>query len=723
MPTPNSPTPPPPNLIRPPLEEGGSAAPALDVRGIYHALLEKSWVILLSFVIGALITARTIKEAKPLYSATSTLLIEEEERSVHPGNIRPVVDQSVRSIEVLNTIVATLKSRALLERVLTNHLAKDKQFAPLFEGLPTMAQRVDSLAGCMDVRLRRGTRLIDITVVHNLPSWTEGIANAVTTEYLQRNVETHTTSTTDASEVLREDARRLRKKLEESDAALTRFKETNGLSVDPTTDTVMANLRALNSRFTEASGDRIKAESEFEQVQKLGSNVTALLTLPVVANDAKVVELQVNLTKLENEFALLKNRYGPKHYRYIQMVTQLQGLSENLTNAILKVPEFVKARLETAKNAETAQKTAYEAQEVIAMKVNKQTALYRVLLNEFESDKALLQSTLNRLKELGLTIEVPPTRVSLHQPAYLPEGPFSPDKPRMLTKGLMIGFVVGVLLALVLNALDSSFKTVDQVEETLKLPVLSTIQQMREVKKGQSQLVVAEKSRSPGAEAFRTLRTSLAMLGRSDQRRTFLFTSALPQEGKTFCALNCAATLAQQGLRTLLIDADLRRPSVEIYLHGQAKPGETLGVSDVLTGQKTFQEVVQKTPLENLFFLSAGTTAPNPAELLAQGGFNALIDQALLEFDRVVVDSAPIHAVSDTLLLLPRVQTVCLVVRATKTPRRSVQRCVHVLRSASAPISGIVLNRMPKRRSAYYYDSYYDYRYYGRYNKKGVYGA
>ena len=722
MPNPNSsaPVPPPQAAL---LDDAHSTAPTFDMRGLYHALIEKFWVIALCFIVGVLVTAHMIKEAKPLYAATATLVVEEEDKSVLPGHIKPVMEQNVRSIEVLNTIVVTLKSRGLLERVLTNHLAKDPSFGPLFEGAPSMAQRVETLAGYMDVKLRRGTRLIDITVVHTLPTWTERIANAVAKEYLQRNVDTHTTSTADASELLKDEALNLKKRLQESEEALRLFKEKAGLSVDPTADTVMANLRAMNSRATEAKGDTLKIATEYDQLQRLGSNIAAMLTLPAVANDPKVVEFQVTLSKLENDYALLRNHYGPKHPRYIQATTQMRGIGEALTNAILAVPGVLKARLETARAGEAALVQALTNQDREAKELNKQMVQYNALFRDMEGDKALYQQTLNRLKELSMTMEVPPTRVSSHQPAYVPESPFSPDKPRMLTKGLMIGFVVGVLLALVLNALDSSFKTVDQAEDTLKLPVLSTIQQMREVKKGQSQLVVGEKCRSPGAESFRTLRTSLAMLGRSEQRRTFLFTSALPQEGKTFCALNCAATLAQQGLRTLLIDGDLRRPSVEVYLHGDAKRGATLGVTDILTGQKTLAEVLQTTPLEKLFLLSAGSTAPNPAELLAQGGFNGLIEQALKEFDRVVVDSAPIHAVSDTLLMLPRIQTVCLVVRATKTPRRSVLRCVHILRSAAAPISGIVLNRMPRRRSAYYYDPFYDYRYYGKYSKKGVYGG
>jgi succinoglycan biosynthesis transport protein ExoP len=219
------------------------------------------------------------------------------------------------------------------------------------------------------------------------------------------------------------------------------------------------------------------------------------------------------------------------------------------------------------------------------------------------------------------------------------------------------------------------------------------------------------------------LRVSLSMLGKAEARKVFLFTSAVPSEGKTFSSLNYSASLAQQGLRTLLIDADLRKPAVQDYFGSN---GDLGGVTDYLTGQKKFGEIVQTSKLERLSYITAGTTAPNPAELLAQGGFSGLLDEAVKHFDRVVVDSAPIHAVSDTLLLVANVQTVCIVARAAKTPRKSIQRAIYLVQKAGGPVAGIVLNRLPRRGGAgygYYYNAYYDYSYYGKYSKKGVYGA
>jgi capsular exopolysaccharide synthesis family protein len=184
--------------------------------------------------------------------------------------------------------------------------------------------------------------------------------------------------------------------------------------------------------------------------------------------------------------------------------------------------------------------------------------------------------------------------------------------------------------------------------------------------------------------------------------------------------MNYAASLAQVGLRTLLIDADLRRPCVETDLLGQAS--DHVGVTDYLLGKKTLQEVARPTKMDNLFFISGGSVATNPAELLARDGLGGLITDALKHYDRVVLDSAPINAVSDTLMMLKNVQAMCLVVKASATSSRYVLRCVQLLQGAEAPLSGIILNQMPRRRGPGY-GAFYDYQYHGKYSKSGVYGA
>jgi len=303
------------------------------------------------------------------------------------------------------------------------------------------------------------------------------------------------------------------------------------------------------------------------------------------------------------------------------------------------------------------------------------------------------------------------------QPATVPEYPAKPEKLKISLLGLFAGLTLGVMLALLLNGTDWTLKSVDQTEEYLSLPVVSAIPRLRGAVV--NKLVMADAQCSE-AESFRTLRTALSLLGgaKKEDLKTILFTSALPEEGKTFCSLNYALSLAQQGLRTLIIDCDLRRPTVEQTLTRSNQ--RACGVTDYLTRRKTFDALHRPTEFENLSFIPAGGEMQNAAELLARIGIDGLVEEALQHFERVVVDSAPIHAVSDTLLILNQIQAVVMVVRAGKTPKNAVLRAAQLLRQAEAPLSGVVLNLMPRNRSGYGYSyySYYDYAYRGKYTPK-----
>jgi len=215
------------------------------------------------------------------------------------------------------------------------------------------------------------------------------------------------------------------------------------------------------------------------------------------------------------------------------------------------------------------------------------------------------------------------------------------------------------------------------------------------------------------AEAFRTLRASLSLLGDESKKRILLVTSAIPSEGKTFCSVNLAACFAGQGYRTLLVDADLRRPALSATLlsRDERKGEQYRGLTDVLTSNSTPADSIRKLGIENLFLLPAGRRAPNPAELLSQPKLPELMELLRTQFDRIVFDTAPINAVSDTLGFCRYAEGLILILRAGKTPGRAVTRALQLLKKAGAALSGLVLNRLPKGRGAAYYYYYYGYPY------------
>jgi capsular exopolysaccharide synthesis family protein len=552
-----------------------------------------------------------------------------------------------------------------------------------------------------------------------VPELTQKIANSVVKEYVNQGAEQEDLTIDTASSSMAKVAERLRKKLEESEYALQAYVEqSKAYSLDERQNTVVAKLKELSTKATEAKSSRITAETEYAQVQKLGTNLQALLTVPAVAHDPTVESMKQNLVRAEEDFAVLRQRYLEKNPKYILAKTQIDELQRDLATTVMNAVRKLQATVEAAIAAELALNEALEAQQASAMELNKLSIKYSVLNREVESDRALYDALLKGMKETSVAREMEHTVVvRLVQPAFLPEEPVWPKTPAIMAVSGLGGIFLGVLIILGFRASDNSIKTVDEAERMLGLSVLSVVPHIRRLKTGGDNVVVAENAKSEAAEAFRTLRTSLSMLDGPKDRHTYLFTSAVPSEGKTFCSVNFAASLAQIGLRTVIIDADLRRPAVETTLLG--KETASPGVTDFLLAEKSLQEIVRTTKLEHLFFISAGTVAQSPAELLARNGLDTLIKTALEEYDRVVLDSAPITAVSDTLTMLKSVQTVCLVVRAAKTSSRYVLRSVQLLDDAEGTPAGVVLNQMPRGMGP---GAYYDYSYRGDYGKDGVYG-
>lgn len=713
-----------------------------DFARTWHFLVEKAWILFLTTVVALGLGYFYAGRARVVYSATATVQAEQDQPKIL--NVQMVEVRDPQTIEYLQTVAQGLNSRALLERVaetnklwtdsrLTNGLPTPPSFAPDASPVsavlanssesPGNARVLDALERMVNVKLRRGTRLIDITVTHRSPDLTALIANSVVNEYVNENAEREDASIGMATRSLSKQVERVKKKLEASEKALQAYAETNkAVSLDERQNTVVAALKELSTKATEARSLRLKTEAEYAQIASLGTNNAAgLLVMPTVAKDLTVQALQLELEKAVNDFAAVSKRYKEKHPKYIQSLGQVEGLRVGLTNAVLGVAQTVKAGLEHARAAEEALNKALEDQETLALELNKLSIQYKMLAREVESDRILYDELLKGAQEASVSKETHQTGiVRVVQKAYRPNRPIWPNKLTILAMSGLCGLLVGAMVLIGLRVTDTSIKTVDEAEALLNLLVFSVVPQLRRVNGTNHALLITSDPKSPAAEAFRTFRASLATQGDLHERRVFLITSAVPGEGKTFCSLNFAASLAQLGLKTLLIDADLRKPSVEMTLLGVES--RSPGLTDYQRGQKRLEEVVRPTKIENLSFISEGSIVGSPAELLTQDGLEGLIQEALRHYDRVIVDSAPIHAVSDTLLILKSVQTVCLVVRAAHTSSRYVLRAVQILQSARAPLSGVILNRMPRHRGPTY-GAFYDYRHHGKYGKDYVYGA
>ncbi len=718
------------------------------------ALRQNLWLPLAGAGLGMLLAVAYLYFGPKTYLATAAIKLGTDQlRALDlPQALRPEANGTVPGAR-LKEIRDRLLSPSLLARVVdTKNLATNPGFSPSPEdaaaGTPSLAAHLASL---LTVEIPNEESLVKVTVAHPNAQMAAALANAIVDELVQTNTRSRDRFLNDLTNQLqqrvsaaerslapdREEARRL--KARQEDAA--------------------QRLVDLRSKVAGATELRSQLATQAQVVEQQGTNTEALLRLSFIAADPKVAATRVALAEKEVAFDKLKQRYKSKYPAYVEAERELAGIQLSLADAAQAAGARLKVALDAARTTEAdlqrdvaqlnadASKTAQELAERTKSISTQEKALG-------ESETILQQ--LQKAAQDPLSVN-PLTVVS----AGVPLQPSRPDRMDVLLLGLLGGLLAGLFTSLVVGMVDTSFKSVEEAEQLLGLTVLSAVPPVPARQPKPGPLGPEDEAHFAVAEAFRSLRTSVSVISKEKELKSFLFTSATPKEGKTLCALGYAVSLAQQGLRTLLIECDLRRPMAAVALSGIKQ--DARGVSDYLKTQpspSTFQpaepkartetglsfaelrrkqnavtqspavapapvrpagqasgggvtldEILQKTEIEGLSFISAGTPVPNPAELLARQGLTKLLGETLRRFDRIVIDAAPLMGISDTLLLVNQVQATCLVVRAHQTPRRAVLRTVEMLRRADAPLLGAVLNDFSAGKSERYGDYY---RYYGR---------
>lgn len=688
---------------------------SLSFTDVYYAMRQRLGLLILCALAGLLLGVAYFVHAPKLFAARTVIQVDTVQRKV--VNFQEVNSEDLASIDILKTIEKNLASRTLLALVVAKlELTPERLDLHIRQDNEVDKKMVDVLQKRVGVKLVRGTRLINIDAKATHATLAKELCDTVVHEYMQTANRQNVDIVHNASTFLLDEAERLKVRLEKSEQALQNYKEQNkSVSLDNSQNIVVEDLKMLDDKLSAAKAERLKLESDYAQVQKLGTTQPAqLLTITSVANNLAVLDQMKNLTQQQANLAFLAQRYKPKHPKYAQAASQLQELQNGLDRAVIKVADSLRISLDAARGTETRFEEALKEQESRALDLNKLAIPYNVLSREVDSDRALYASVMTRLKETDVTKGIAPIDFRVVEPAVVPTRWTEPNPVVVGAGSTFAGLAFGMFLILVLSVRDSSLKTVDQAESVLSLPALGAVPKA-EQKPNEKDILILREPHGAVAEAFRTLRTGLSLLGGDAEKRVFLFTSAVPGEGKSFCSINYAISLAQQGMRTLLIDADLRLPTIAKKLF-DVKPHP--GVSDVIAKHLRLEECARAHDVENLDVLTAGTRAPNPAELLSGKGFSELIRDALLRYDRVVVDSAPVNAVADSLLLVKCVHAVCLVVHAAETPRRAVLRACLKLTEAGRPPAGFILNRLPLHSGVNYY-YYYSAGEYG----KGVYGA
>ena len=697
-----------------------------DWRHYLHVILERWWLVCLFLLLGGILSAFLISREQSLYAARAVLFIEQGKEQVL-DRFKSVREGEVRSIDMINTIVETLNSYPMAERVSKRlELATDPGFisASGWDAGKNGELTSSSAAGLLPMMLkssyREMTRLIDIVARTPDPQLSVKLANGYADEYLRMLLEQTSDATKSASQFLVEEAARLGAKMRLAEEAMQSFRERErAASLETMLKEGQMTVDQTTMEIQQMEAFVRQLDTDLNAVAGYGGETKALLLLPSVGNDPRVVAMNAQVEALERELGEMARRYREGHPAHSATKARFEVLEGNLSALVAEVIGQLEARRAQAEKQLEALREKRATAEKRLLEITGKSIEYNTLTRNLESDRALYESILARLKEVDVTSGLTDQSINVQERA-LGAGPVKSKTGQYIALGLLGGLAAGIGLALGLNYLDPTLRTIDQVEQRTGVGTIAAVPQIKAKPVsggGGAMLPTVTDRKGVVAEAFRTMRATLALVAGRDKNRVFLITSAVPGDGKTFTSCNFAATLAQQDFRTLLIDADLRKPSVSKLLFNEnLKPG----LSEVLLGTSTLEQAVVPTKIEKLWVLPAGGIAPNPSELLAQPRLRELLETLKGQYDRIVIDSSPVLAVRDPLLLAIYADACCLIVRAGHSPAKATSQAVRLLAEANAPASGIVLNAVRQGSGAYYA---YAYRTYGTYGAKGVYGA
>lgn len=588
----------------------------------------------------------------------------------------------------LQTILETFKSRALLDRVNRDlRLAENPHFS-LTPLTPEQAQ--NALQGCLEVRQRRGTQLIDISVRHGNAELAKSIANGVAQAFIQLQLDQRSSGARSVLEFLMAEADRLKKRLKISEEALQVYKETNqATSLEDRQDTVITSLKMQGNNLATARSNRIRIETDVADMDRFAGDTEALLQVASVAQQPRIVSTRAKIADLESQLSTLRLRYTDKHPKILQALSQLGETEGALQKLVLQIPATLRADLERAIATEANFESALKDQEKQALILNRQSIDYKVLARDVDTDRAVYESILRKLKETDVARGVQLSDLRIFEAASLPNSPTRTSVWKFLAVGAFAGVFVGGGAVFGGCLIESAWRTAGEIEASTGLGVLSTVPRLSGTATGKHLLARLSDPADPILEAFRSLRTSLHLSARKQGKHCFLFAGAQANDGKSFCSTGYALTLARQGVHTLLIDADLRSPSLEETLF---KTKHLPGLTEVLEGRIKLSDAIVPTSIPGLDFLPAGRLLPDASELLTRKGIHSTLKEAKQRYDCIVLDSAPIQAVSDPLLLAEAVDSVLLVVRYGSTSKKAALRAIQLFEDQGTPVEGIVLN-------------------------------
>jgi succinoglycan biosynthesis transport protein ExoP len=720
------------------------------LREYLRVLIKRVWVVggTLALVFGATLIA-TLRST-PIYDAVGSISINRPDPMLE--NLRDASNSGADYYDPtdLDTEVRILRSDLLALQVI-KQLNLDRmpefgghgQSSPSALELTTDALEPDSaranallgaFKGNLRVVLEPNTRIIDIHYSSPNKELAARIVNTLANTYIEQNFKTRFESTMQASDWLSRQLVDLQMKVETSEEKLVKYqKDHQILGIDEKQNITTAKLDELNKELTSAESERMQKEAIYRLAES-GDTESASSVSVGAAWQGKTSEttsplldkLEETKADLKIQIAQMGTQFGPAYPKIAQMNNQLQEIDAQIQSEMKKVGGRLRGDYQASLQRENMLRAALEEQKQEDNKLNESAIEYSLLKRDFETNRTLYEGLLQKLKEAGVTAGLRSNNIREVDIARTPAAPSEPNIPRNLGFGFVLGLTSGIGLAFLLEGIDNTVRTPEQAQEISGLPSLGMIplgpKSTAETTSKSNGLAVAStkeaielitQSRplSQMAESYRALRTSLLLTSVGSPPKTILITSALPREGKSTTSINTAIVLAQKGTRVLLIDADLRRPSI----HKTLGMGPRIGLSNVLTGGATLQQAtVRSSLLPNLFILPAGTPPPNPSELLASAPMFDLLAEVREQYDHIVLDTPPTLSVTDAVVLSTRADAVVLVIRSAQTTKPALRRARDILAQVNARVAGVLLNAVNLDSPDYYY--YYEYQ--GKYGHR-----
>ena len=723
----------------------------IDLREYWRILVKRKWVVASAVLIIAAAALLSTMLMIPVYQSTATVQITQPgSRILEYGDISGEGTGYLQTQQFFTTQYEILRSRALAEAVVRNENVEDNpelsgeirqrsligelralpgairgaltpSRTPEISGLTEEQRRereikraAATLRSKLTVEPVRNSNLVNIRVESFEPEFAARMANAIVDEYMRSTMQRRYEAGSEARTFLQEQLGEMRIQLERADQALLDFAQDNQVAdLEQRIEMANATLTDLNERLSTVETELVRLDSYRNMIER-----GQAADINLVNESEEIRELRQQRAQMATEYASLSQRFKDDYPTLVELRNQMDQISDQIAEERTLAIRGILSRFNSLTAEAESLREAIEAREGAILALNQQGVQYNILKREFETNRELYDGLLQRMKEIGVAAGVQENNIAVIDEALPAGAPFKPNLSRNLALALVLGLMAGVGLALVLEFFDSTIHRTEDLEALTSRPVLGLVPMVKQKQMRADNQDAALPERAVGhysakfpkssvSEAFRSLRTSLMFSTPEGMPSTILVTSPGPGDGKTTTAINLATVMAQNGSRVLLIDADLRKPRLHRDFGKPQSPGLSNRIASA-TGEQSDSASILPTDVEGLFVMPSGNSAPNPAELLSSERMGKIIAMSGRAFDHVVIDTAPILGLADSMVLSRQVDGVIVVTSAGKTAKESIKTSMKRLQQVRAPVLGMVLNTVDLESPDYaYYSSYY----------------